>query len=78
MTRMIFVNLPVKDLPKSTAFYEALGFTNNPHFSGETGACMVWSEAISVMILTHQKWLLLNRSMNMLKNGVGQSGMTSC
>ena len=56
MTRTIFVNLPVADLPKSVAFYEALGFTNNPHFTDETAACMVWSEAIMVMLLTHDKW----------------------
>jgi uncharacterized protein len=56
MTRMIFVNLPVADLPKSMAFYEALGFTNNPDFTDETAACMVWSEAIHVMILSHDKW----------------------
>jgi uncharacterized protein len=56
MTKMIFVNLPVKDLPKAMAFYEALGFTKNPAFSDETAACMVWSEAIHVMILTHAKW----------------------
>jgi uncharacterized protein len=56
MPKMIFVNLPVADLPKSMAFYEALGFTNNPQFSDEAGACMVWSEAIHVMLLTHAKW----------------------
>lgn len=56
MTRMIFVNLPVKDLPAAMAFYAALGFTNNPHFTDETAACMVWSEAIHVMLLTHEKW----------------------
>src|SRR3954451_18501970 len=56
MTKMIFVNLPVVDLPRSKAFYEALGFTNNPQFSGDTAACMVWSETISVMLLTHSKW----------------------
>jgi uncharacterized protein len=56
MTKMIFVNLPVTDLPRSRAFYEALGFTFNPAFSDDTGACMVWSEAIYVMILTHAKW----------------------
>ncbi|TWI10326.1 VOC family protein [Aerolutibacter ruishenii] len=56
MTRMIFVNLPVTDLAASMAFYEALGFTNNPQFTDETAACMVWSEAISVMLLTHDKW----------------------
>ena len=56
MTRMIFVNLPVADLPASMAFYAALGFTNNPHFSDDTAACMVWSESINVMLLTHDKW----------------------
>ncbi len=56
MTKMIFVNLPVVDLPKSQAFYEALGFTSNPTFSDETAASMVWSEAIYVMLLTHDKW----------------------
>ncbi len=56
MTKMIFVNLPVADLPKSMAFYTALGFTHNPAFSDEAGACMVWSEGIHVMLLTHAKW----------------------
>lgn len=56
MPRMIFVNLPVTDLAASMAFYEALGFTNNPNFTDETAACMVWSEAINVMLLTHEKW----------------------
>ena len=56
MTQTIFVNLPVADLPKSMAFYSALGFTNNPHFSDETAACMVLSETIHVMLLTHGKW----------------------
>lgn len=56
MSRMIFVNLPVEDLPRAKAFYEALGFANNPKFSDETAACMMWSDAIFVMILTHAKW----------------------
>jgi uncharacterized protein len=38
------------------AFYTALGFNNNPHFTDETAACMVWSESIHVMLLTHAKW----------------------
>lgn len=38
------------------AFYQALGFVNNPQFTDETAACMVWSEAIHVMLLTHDKW----------------------
>ena len=56
MSRMIFVNLPVSDLAASKAFYEALGFENNPQFTDDTAACMVWSEAINVMLLTHDKW----------------------
>lgn len=38
------------------AFYEAIGFTNNPQFTDDTAACMVWSDAIYVMILTHEKF----------------------
>jgi predicted lactoylglutathione lyase len=56
MSRMIFINLPVKDLKASMAFYTALGFKKNPQFTDETAACMVLSEAISVMLLTHAKW----------------------
>lgn len=56
MSRMIFVNLPAADLKASMAFYKALGFENNPHFTDDTAACMVWSEAIQVMLLTHTKW----------------------
>ncbi|WP_439568586.1 VOC family protein [Sphingopyxis sp.] len=56
MTKMIFVNLPVTDLTRSQAFYEALGFTNNPQFSDDTTACMVVSETIHVMLITHAKW----------------------
>ena len=56
MTKMIFVNLPVTDLAKAMAFYEAVGFTNNPHFTDATAACMVWSDTIHVMLLTHDKW----------------------
>ena len=56
MTKMIFVNLPVANLAASRRFYEALGFTNNAVFSDDTSACMVWSESINVMLLTHAKW----------------------
>lgn len=56
MTKMIFVNLPVTDLPRAKAFYEALGFTNNAQFTDDSSACMVWSETINVMLLTHAKW----------------------
>ncbi len=55
--QMIFVNLPVTDLDKSKAFYEAVGATNNPAFTDETAACMVVAEgSIHVMLLTHAKW----------------------
>jgi len=56
MSRMIFVNLPVDDLGRSRAFYEAVGFVNNPRFSDETAACMVWSDTIYAMLVTHPKW----------------------
>ncbi len=56
MTRMIFVNLPVTDLPRSMKFYESLGFTNEPRFTDATAACMVLSETIYVMLLSHGKW----------------------
>ena len=51
--RMIFVNLPVADLERSKAFYEALGFRNEPKFSNDAAAMMVLSDTISVMLLTH-------------------------
>jgi hypothetical protein len=56
MSRMIFVNLPVADLPRAQAFYEAIGFTNEPRFTDETAACMVISDTIFTMLLTHEKW----------------------
>ena len=56
MTKMIFVSLPVTDLQASIGFYKALGFQQNPQFSDASSACMVWSEAIYAMLLTHAKW----------------------
>jgi predicted lactoylglutathione lyase len=56
MTKMIFVNLPVTDLPASVRFYEAIGFTRNPQFSNDKAASMVWSDTIYVMLLTHDFW----------------------
>lgn len=55
MANKIFINLPVADLQKSMNFYTAIGFTNNPQFTDETAACMVLTEEIYVMLLTHQK-----------------------
>jgi predicted lactoylglutathione lyase len=56
MAKMIFVNLPVADLPKSKAFYEALGFVTNEQFTNENAASMLWSDTIVVMLLTHDFW----------------------
>ena len=57
MPQMIFLNLPVTDLAKSKAFYEAVGAANNPAFTDDTAACMVVTEgSIHVMLLTHEKW----------------------
>ncbi|HEX5421683.1 MAG TPA: VOC family protein [Gammaproteobacteria bacterium] len=56
MAKMIFVNLPVRDLAKATAFYTAIGAVKNPQFSDDTASCMVLSDAIFVMLLTHPKW----------------------
>lgn len=56
MAKQIFINLAVKDLNKSVDFYSALGFTNNHQFSDDTAKCMVWSDTIFVMLLTHDKF----------------------
>ena len=56
MSKMIFVNLPVRDLKASTAFYTALGGALNPQFSGEKSSCMMFSDTISVMLLTHEHY----------------------
>ena len=56
MPRMIFVNLPVADVKRSTAFYEAIGATKNPQFSDDSTSCMVISDTIFVMIMTHEKF----------------------
>lgn len=56
MSTKMFVNLPVKDLKRSMAFYKALGFTFNPQFTDDTAACMVISEHNYAMLLTHEKF----------------------
>lgn len=56
MNKQIFLNFAVKNPEKSMEFYTALGFTNNLQFSDETGKCMVWSDHIYVMLLTHEKF----------------------
>jgi uncharacterized protein len=56
MAKQIFINIAVTNLQKSMDFYTALGFTNNPQFSDETGKCMVWCDNIFVMLLSHEKF----------------------
>ncbi|WP_368497361.1 VOC family protein [Herbiconiux sp. A18JL235] len=53
MALSIFVNLPVADLDASKAFYEALGFAINPQFTDENASCVVMSDTVYVMLLTH-------------------------
>ncbi len=56
MATKIFVHLPVKDLTKSMKFFTSLGYTFNPQFTDETAACMVISDDIYAMLLTHAKF----------------------
>ena len=59
MPRMIFVNLPVADVAASTTFYEAVGFTRDPRFSGDHASSMVWSDTITFMLLDHDFYATL-------------------
>lgn len=54
MPPSLFITLPVKDVPKSLAFYEALGFKAKPEFTGEGVACVAISDTISVMLGSHE------------------------
>ncbi|MBD2463616.1 VOC family protein [Oscillatoria sp. FACHB-1407] len=56
MSTQIFVNLPVKNLQQSIEFFTKLGFQFNPQFTDETATCMIVSENIFVMLLTHEKF----------------------
>lgn len=56
MPKMIFVNLPVADVAKSTAFYEALGAKRDPRFCNETTSMMSFSDTIHVMLLSHDRF----------------------
>ena len=53
MSKQVYINLPVKDLNKSTEFYIALGFTKNADWSNDDASCMVFSDNIFIMLLTH-------------------------
>ncbi|WP_217998202.1 VOC family protein [Flavihumibacter petaseus] len=52
----VFINVAVKDVNQSMAFYTELGFTNNPQYSDDQSKCMVWSDAIYVMLMNHAKF----------------------
>lgn len=56
MATSVFINLPVKDLQKSKDFYTSFGWTVNPSFSDDNGCCIVVSDTIYVMILTHDHY----------------------
>jgi predicted lactoylglutathione lyase len=56
MSKMILLNLPVRDLAASTAFYVALGGTVNPQFSGENSTSLMFANTIGVMLLTHDQY----------------------
>ncbi|MBR1197029.1 lactoylglutathione lyase [Bradyrhizobium sp. AUGA SZCCT0240] len=57
MAKMIFVNLPVSDLARATAFYQAIGAVKNEQFCDDTASCMVFSDTIHAMLLTHEKFM---------------------
>ena len=56
MAKLIFVNLPVADLARATAFYQAIGAAKNEQFCDDAASCMVFSETIHAMLLTHDKF----------------------
>lgn len=56
MTQMVFINLPVADLPKAMEFYTAIGFRNEPKFTDETAAAMQLTDSIVVMLITLPRW----------------------
>lgn len=56
MVNDIFINLPVRDLQASVAFFTQLGFTFNPEFTDDTATCMVVTDHIYVMLLTEPKF----------------------
>jgi uncharacterized protein len=58
--KQVYINLIVKDLVKSTSFYEAIGCTKNSMFSSDAASAMVWSEEISFMLLTEKFALNFN------------------
>ena len=56
MSTQIFITLPVVNLPRALAFYEAIGYSRNAEFTNDTAACLIISEPIHLMLLTHAKF----------------------
>ncbi|WP_247826809.1 VOC family protein [Arthrobacter antioxidans] len=56
MATNVFINLPVSDLARSKEFYTSFGWTLDPNFSNEDAGAVAISDAIFLMILTHQHW----------------------
>jgi len=56
MGKQVFINLPVADLAKSTSFFEALGFSRNPQFTGGGAGCITISDSAFVMLCPHAKF----------------------
>ena len=56
MAKLIFINLPVSDLARATAFYQAIGAVKNEQFCDDTASCMVFSDTIHAMLMTHDKY----------------------
>jgi uncharacterized protein len=61
MSRAITISLPVSNLQASKAFYTAIGFINNRQFVDDHGAFMSWSEAINIILFSHEKWQALTK-----------------
>jgi predicted lactoylglutathione lyase len=60
MKTKIFISLPVADLPRSLAFFQALGYAQNPELCDDTFACFTISDEISLMLMTHAKFLVIS------------------
>lgn len=56
MSKMIFINLPVKNLAAATRFYEAIGCTKNEEFSDHQTSSMIWSDTITFHLMTHEQF----------------------
>jgi predicted lactoylglutathione lyase len=56
MSKQVFISLPVADVAKSLAFFQALGYSHNPAFTSGDAACIVLNDTTSVMLLSHAKW----------------------